>query len=45
MFRSEVFIFDYGICVFWNFTKNEEKKFLIYPEKFTTSPFERIFNN
>ncbi|KAJ3267484.1 hypothetical protein HK104_005832 [Borealophlyctis nickersoniae] len=35
MLRSEAFIFDYGVVVLWNFTKEEEKDFLAEIQRFT----------
>ncbi|KAJ3033888.1 hypothetical protein HK097_004698 [Rhizophlyctis rosea] len=35
MLRSEVFVFDYGVAVLWNFTKEEEKQFLTAIDRYT----------
>ncbi|KAJ3045645.1 hypothetical protein HDV00_007770 [Rhizophlyctis rosea] len=35
MLRSEVFVFDYGVAVLWNFTKEEERLFLTAIGRYT----------
>ncbi|KAI8816473.1 uncharacterized protein EV422DRAFT_284997 [Fimicolochytrium jonesii] len=35
MLRGEVFIFDYGVAVFWNLSEQEENKLLEIIQKFT----------
>ncbi|KAJ3215662.1 hypothetical protein HK099_006250 [Clydaea vesicula] len=38
MLRSDVFFFDYGVIVFWNFTKEEEEKFISLFKQFAINP-------
>ena len=38
MFRSEVFFFDYGVMVLWNFSEDEEQKFVQMIHRFCVDP-------
>jgi uncharacterized Rmd1/YagE family protein len=38
MRRGEVFIFDYGVIVLWNFTKLEEERFIQMFKQFSVGP-------
>ena len=42
MRKGEVFIFDYGVIVLWNFTKEEETKFLLICKAFAVNPLKSV---
>jgi uncharacterized Rmd1/YagE family protein len=41
MFRKECFVFDYGVAVFWNFTEEDELRYLENLCQFCTKPLDR----
>ena len=40
MLRGEVFLFDYGVIVLWNFTKHEEERFVEAMAPFAVRPIK-----
>lgn len=38
MLRGEVFVFDYGVVVLWNFTKEEEERIVAVLKRFAVGP-------